>query len=211
MATAKKKVTAPAEPIGPTMYDRRPGDDGPFVASEPDNSLHAFLGAPWLRRGYMDQPALALAPDVLYWLPPRAVASGTDGAKMLRDGTLRRTGGDRAALPEVIDLSDSAAKQVYRDGKVSGPNRQERIAGWRDVVVDGSLAESIVNCEDAGIDGMEAARRLAGVYDSAFLPGGYGGISASDRPWISVANEWIGATKARAAGLMNDETVEEVQ
>jgi hypothetical protein len=113
-----------------------------------------------------------------------------DGARLLKTGQLEIVNGEYGTLPRAVNIADSAARAEARDGKRPGPNRQELITTWRGVVLDWSLAESIVDCLAAGLPETATVRELVDVYDRSFIE-----QRASARPWVARSQELIALAK----------------
>ncbi len=165
-------------------YDARPGEAVVVAAPSPIGSLHLFVLAPWLRRGYTDQPVFVLAPDVPYLLPDRAVAAGADGYKMIERGELRVIDDQRGIIPEVVDISDTHRRAELRDGVRPGPNWRERIDDLRGrYIADDSFCEAVLGLIDSGgWSEVEAVAALQRTYTEAFMHG-----RAAQKPWIAEA------------------------
>jgi hypothetical protein len=190
---AKRKIVH-----GLPVHTRRPGEVAVRVAPSP--LAHVLLADGALRRAYTDSHGYALKPGVVCLLPARLFARPDSiGSQLVANGTLVVVDDDKGVVPPVVDLSNARAVAELRTGRSHEVTLQERADHWKSIVVDRSLAECIARCEEAGIDGTEAAKRLAHEYDRAFLEG-----RGRSRPWEGVAAEMVLAERARQAGLVDD-------
>ncbi|HYT81116.1 MAG TPA: hypothetical protein VEQ37_18035, partial [Actinomycetota bacterium] len=164
----------------------RPGEC--VVLAETD----ILIGAPWLNDGWLSNRGLGVRAGVPTIVPRYAFSARSDGASQLEAGKVKILGdATEGVLAPIVDVSDGVQKQMWRDGKVAGPNRRQLIEHWRGIVGDWSLAEVIVNCIQAGLDPDTAARELCGVYEDSFLT-----HRARLQPWLARSQQMILAYRA---------------
>jgi hypothetical protein len=182
MTPTKKKVAKPEYRMDTI---RRPAEIG--VRSRNGRVL---LSDPALNRLPLDNYAWRIYEKVVCVVPARLRFEATRiGLEVLDDAT-------EGYLTRPIDVADHREKQMFRDGKLAGPNRQELITHWRGIVVDYSLAEAVVDCIQAGLDPMETARDLVRVYDRSFIE-----KRSGQQPWLARSQELILLHRAKEAGL----------
>lgn len=158
MATQVKKSKVDAR-AGEVVVIAKPPAGGQRVV---------FLVDRALRRGPMDLPSYVLQPGIPSILPGRLFISGSDGARMVRNGELEIVDQPRGVLPEVADLSDTALRAELRDGVRPGPNRQQVLEDLRGRYGEWSLAGAILLLIEHGWSEVDAAGVLVPEYKSAF-------------------------------------------
>lgn len=201
---AKPTAQATSEPEL-RMYEAQPGQV--VVVNRTDLGIIVLDKSK--RRAYTDQPSLALRPNVPTLVPryllPELRSSISSGAVEIPDN-------QRGEPAEYIDASFSHDRAIARDGVRPGPNREERIRGWRDTLVDHSLSEVVVDVlaamglSDDLRDPRTAAivRDLVRVYDRSFLEPKGSPDRAFHQPWIRRSQELIALHRAKQAGVVEE-------
>ena len=197
MPRATKK-TEPVEPVAVQepladlpLYERRPGDVV-VIASRRVLVGDRALNSPYTTENWLH----AVETDIPTLLPYRLFRGrDDDGFRLERDGTLQVVEGERGVIPQVIDGRDGWAAQAFLTNERPRINRQQFIDHWQGIVVDRSLAESIVMCLDAGVPEDVAVGILVQTYDQSFLE-----QRATDRPWIAAAQSLMAQQRNAEGG-----------
>jgi hypothetical protein len=161
------------------------------------------------QRAYTDMPSLVLRPNIPTLVPRYLLP---EIRPYVKSGEIEIPHDQRGVPSPYIDASFSTDAAFARDGVRPGPNRQERIAGWRDTLVDGSLSEVVVDVLTAmglpdDIRNEETAavvRDLVRVFDRSYLEPKDSPDRAFYQPWIRRSQELIAIHRAKQAGLTEE-------
>jgi hypothetical protein len=166
MPSTKKTSKAPApEAVQGNGQTLRPGeglcinptDHVVFVGDRNLNSV------PLDNYGYAIQPGTPTILRRSIFADPRR-----DGAHLLQTGQLKPVDGEVGVIPEVVQLSDSTARAISRDGVAPPPPRNQILDAYRHRYLDYSLGEAVLRLVENGWTESDAAAVLVPEYESAF-------------------------------------------
>jgi hypothetical protein len=153
-----------------------------------------FVGDPALNGpNPLDNYAYVVDPGVRTIVPRRVFQYRRDGYGFVKSGSLRVVDATEGKLAATVNVSDSHARAVARDGEWK-PDRGQVLNGFKSKYLEHSLGEAIFLLVEAGWDEEVAAEILVREYDDSFIRANG---DATRKSWVTLGQKLLEQSRER--------------